>query len=404
MLDKNLRIQRMVVFTKFFWPEGGGAELATYLVTRNILSKHFDVTIVSGTERPENDILRHCRYVHWPVLRAKYKPIEWLKLFANTRVIRRLAKNADIIYIPSHTLLPLAIVTKSISPDAKVVLHLHNYQPLTYTSVVLVGRKPDLTTDVIVERGEHDSLLRAVVSGLGYYINRVNALSLYFADKIICASKKQREILVGHVPAIQGKTTVVYNPPPPAPNIDKKPSDTPSLLFSGGGSFVKGAHIATKAIIRILAKYRCKIYLITAYSSNKDRFLEKIATRFQDKLIVLKKMPHKEYVNVHSHVWSLLFPSICEEPLPYAVVESCLLGTIPIASRVGGIPEIVKGTCAERFLSRPGDVEDLVDRIEQVLALSREELWDIASELKYVARKRFSTEETEKRLLEALSS
>jgi hypothetical protein len=61
---------RILVLTKLFWPEGGGAELATYLIVKDILSKYFDVTIVSSTRSPEPDILKHARYIHWSTLEA----------------------------------------------------------------------------------------------------------------------------------------------------------------------------------------------------------------------------------------------------------------------------------------------------------------------------------------------
>mgnify|MGYP000495217941 CR=1 FL=1 len=105
--------QRVAVFTKFFWPEGGG-ELATYLIIRDILLKYFDVIIVSGTKKPKNDILSCCRYIYWSVLRTRYKPAEWLKLLANTKTIRKLVEQTDVIYIPSHTLLPIAITAKKL--------------------------------------------------------------------------------------------------------------------------------------------------------------------------------------------------------------------------------------------------------------------------------------------------
>jgi len=123
---------RITVFSKLFWPEGGGAELATYTLVRDVFSKYFDVTVVSGTEGPQRDILECCRYVHWSVLRTRFKPVEWLKLFLNSHVIRELIAQTDIVYIPSHTLLPLAIIVKRVKPDVKVVLHLHNYQPLIH--------------------------------------------------------------------------------------------------------------------------------------------------------------------------------------------------------------------------------------------------------------------------------
>jgi hypothetical protein len=40
---------KVLVLTKLFWPDGGGAELATYLIVKNVLSKSFDVVVVSGT-------------------------------------------------------------------------------------------------------------------------------------------------------------------------------------------------------------------------------------------------------------------------------------------------------------------------------------------------------------------
>ena len=43
---------RLLVLSKFFWPEGGGAELATYLFIRRYLADQFDVVIVSGTDKP----------------------------------------------------------------------------------------------------------------------------------------------------------------------------------------------------------------------------------------------------------------------------------------------------------------------------------------------------------------
>mgnify|MGYP000309455497 CR=1 FL=1 len=55
---------RVLVFTKLFWPEGGGAELATYLIVRDILSKYFDVVAMSDTERSKTDILSWCRYIY----------------------------------------------------------------------------------------------------------------------------------------------------------------------------------------------------------------------------------------------------------------------------------------------------------------------------------------------------
>jgi len=91
---------------------------------------------------------------HWGVLESRYKPFEWLKLFLSGHALRKLVSGTDAIYIPSHMLLPLAMAVRKIKPSVKVVLHLHNYQPLAYTSIILHESKLGLRNDVVVERYE----------------------------------------------------------------------------------------------------------------------------------------------------------------------------------------------------------------------------------------------------------
>ena len=114
---------------------------------------------------------------------------------------------------------------------------------------------------------------------------------------------------------------------------------------------------------------------------------------------IYRRIPHEKLKDIHKTSWGLLFPSIGEEPLPYAVVESMIAGSIPIAARVGGVPEIVGETYTERFLFRPGSVEEFVSRIEEVISMKREDVHDIGIKLREEALKRFSIDEVKKRLL-----
>lgn len=398
---------RVVVFTKSFWPEGGGAELATYLVAKNVLSKHFDTAIVSGTERPDPGALRCCGYVQWPVLRTSFKPVEWIKLAASARALGKLVEGADVVYIPSHTLLPLATAAKKVKPGIKVILHLHNYQPLTYTSVVLAGREPSVATDIAVERHEHDSLLRAVASGLGHYANKlVHKLALHHADKAICASRRQHEILTKHAPELRSKAVVVYNPPPPVPNVEKRPDKVPLMLYSGGGSYVKGFHVLVAALSRVVDRHDFRIYILSYGRSMNARYegvMREAAQKASGKLVLLGRLAHEDLLALHRGLWALLFPSISEEPMPYAVVESMLLGTIPVASRVGGVVELLQGTPAEEYMFAPGDVDELIDRVERVATLSREGVVDVGAGLREEAARKLDAEMIERELLRAFA-
>jgi glycosyltransferase involved in cell wall biosynthesis len=399
-VDAKALKPRILLLSKLFWPEGGGGELATYLIAKSILSKHFNVTIVSGTRRPEPDVLKAARYVHWSALESRFKPVEWFKLVANTKHIRGLIEGADVVYITSHTLIPLAIIVKTLKPNVKVVLHAHNYQLLTFTSVVLAGRGPDIATDIMVEYGEHGSLLRAILAGLGHYMNLVNRIALNYVDRVICVSRRQCEILVEHIPELKGRTTVIYNPPPPLQGIDRNLYEEPTLLYAGGGSYIKGYHLALKTLTRIATRLKCKIYVIHVKEvGNAKRMVEKISQTLNGKLIPLDRIPHKEYLELLRRTWGLLLPSIAEEPLPYAIVESMLTGTIPVASRVGGVPEIVEGTPAEEYMFTPGDTGELLDRVEKLISQPREAIVDTGIKLREHALRLFNEREIESKLL-----
>ena len=219
----------VAIFSELFWPEGGGAELATYIITKDILSNKFRVTIVSATKRPSHDILKNCRYLYWHNLSAKFKPIEWLKIFLSRSTLKKIVESSDIIYIPSHTLLPLAIVCKYINPKTKIILHLHDYQPLTYTSVILAKMKLSLHSDLIVEAMEND-LVRAILSSIIRPLNKINLVALRFADKIICVSNRQYDILSYFASFIKHKCTVIYNPLPPLRCVRKRLCNIPTFL------------------------------------------------------------------------------------------------------------------------------------------------------------------------------
>jgi len=382
-------VRRLVVFTKLFWPEGTGGELATYTIVRDILSRHFDVTVVSGTKSPAPDVLKCCRYIYWGALRSRLKPAEWLRVFANSRDVKKLVEGADVVYITFHSLLPLAMVAKAVKPGVKVVVHLHNYQPLTFTSVVLAGRGPDLATDVVVELGESGSLLRAVASGLGHYVNVLNRVALLYADRVICVSKRQCELVEKYVPEVRGKATVVYNPLPPMPDVEKRPDEMPTVLYVGGGSFIKGFHIAVETLAKVLASHNARAYVTAGRSMRFEqaRLLEKLSKKFGERLVVLGRIPREELLRLYSRAWALLFPSINEEPLPYGVLEAVAMGTIPVAFRVGGVPEIVEGTPAEEFLCDDLNLNCLTAKMEHVLTLSRDEIITIATKLSEVRHK-----------------
>jgi glycogen synthase len=54
--------------------------------------------------------------------------------------------------------------------------------------------------------------------------------------------------------------------------------------------------------------------------------------------------------------------------------ESMLMGTLPIASRTGGVPEIVEVSPDQDPLFEPGDEHRLADKMEKVVSFGKEML------------------------------
>jgi glycosyltransferase involved in cell wall biosynthesis len=70
----------------------------------------------------------------------------------------------------------------------------------------------------------------------------------------------------------------------------------------------------------------------------------------------LGQLPHDEVLRQMWRARVLVFPSICFEGFPLTIVEAFSCGVPVIASRIGGIPEIVVGGLVGELVS-PGDVE-----------------------------------------------
>jgi glycosyltransferase involved in cell wall biosynthesis len=322
-------------------------------------------------------------------LKLNYKPLESVNhLFLNS-AIRSSIEKADTIYV--HSPLPMAILAKKMHPEAKVIVHLHNFQPVSYTSVVFHDENVggDFARSIRLELLENRSLSRALLSGTLSWINIVNRIALSYADKIICVSNKQAEILKKRVEGVSEKIEVIYNPIPSSEKTEKAPAERPTMLYLGGESHIKGFHVMLAALWRLHLESDEIICAGNFKNSYPDSLPAKIVGRIDHATV------HKLYTKT----WAVLAPSIVEEPMPYAIVEAMATGTIPVASRVGGVPELVQGTYAEKTLFTPGDVDEFVDKIRGVLSLSREEIVEIGMQLKNATAREFDEETIRRHLL-----
>jgi glycosyltransferase involved in cell wall biosynthesis len=400
----------ILVVSEIFYPEGGGAEKATYLILRYLAQHNFKITVVTGTKNPVK--IPGVKYYITSYLKPSNRLIRWMltRLLATNSYFIRLLKEHDILYIPLATYPLISLAKKK---GLRVIIHLHNYMPIRYSSVKYFF-EPDVmnTLDefkfaISHELRAHGSIIRTLLSPLSYTTYLLNKRQIREADKIICVSRRQAEILARNDPYLLNKIEVIYNPIlPELLNGDvtgKKLNETPTFLYIGGDSFIKGFHILLQTL-RLLGKQgiRAKFILAGAYNQQSVGILKSIVNN-HDYLDIqlLGKVEGKEILRLHQETWALLFPSITEEPLPYAVVEAMALGTIPIASKVGGVPEIVRSSPAKDFLFKPGDTYDFIEKLKALTTQPRETVVNLATKCREHVVKMFKEESLERKIVEA---
>ncbi|MEM2703848.1 MAG: hypothetical protein QXR45_11885 [Candidatus Bathyarchaeia archaeon] len=94
----------------------------------------------------------------------------------------------------------------------KVVVHLHDYQPVSYNSIVFSEQTRSGVDAVSFEILEHGSVARALFAGFSSPMNRLCRVWLRDADVIICVSRRQAEIISRLAPELTGRLFIIYYP------------------------------------------------------------------------------------------------------------------------------------------------------------------------------------------------
>jgi glycosyltransferase involved in cell wall biosynthesis len=396
-------IKNILIIIPTYWPEGSGGTLATHLIVK-LLSQtgRFDITVLTGTRNPE--VVPGIRYIVDPFVKLVEKRFSIPRLVKNR--YGKLIEKHDVVYVVyAYPFIPVA---KRLGK--RVVVHLHDYRPVSSTSVILASQADNpAISRLIIESFRVKYLERRNMKSLLLNVGEILRTPLIAkwvseADTVIAVSKQHAELLSKALPTLKGKLVVIYNPPPLIPKIKKEPTEMPTFLYVGGESYIKGFHILMQAIEMALREgVKARFMLAGRYSSQTQRIISKINKIHGDVIYLTGRIPHAEVLNLYRQVWALLFLSICEEPLPYTVMEAILTQTIPISSKVGGVPEIIVSDKLREFMFEPGSSKILYERIAELSSLGsafRQYISDLASYFETNIQYLFYNFESTKEVLE----
>ncbi len=377
----------ITVITEKYYPEGGGAEVVTHEVVKWLLSKGYRIFIISGSplsyeSRGELDEVArggggYYTYISLSELRFQRKLSHWLlvpKLIARNRAFLDAISKSNLVYIPgiSYTLIPL--LRKLRGDNIRIVIHLHNFQPITYSQFYIETEngKQLRSIDMKLLQLEYGRISTIITPFISYLLKTLqNALE--GSDKIICPSQTYKQIIERFVPTLK-KLVVAYNPLPVTSNTPHSYSKKGRIMtYLGGKRFIKGYPIAEITARRIIKEVKdVKIYLVgfpqMRIENTKILYLPHIKRWKTLKLLTISRV--------------LLFPSIIAEPSPISIIETILLGAIPVAFKHSTIQEILGGTKAQEFLCSPYDLKCVYEKAKHLLNIDVREFSEISYSVK----------------------
>lgn len=395
---------KILIISEKFWPEGGGGELATKLIVDFLAKNEVRVKVVTGTENPE---LTSNAYIYKPQLDVGNKIALWTNLLlpSGKSEFRCLLSWANIVYIPGYC---YPLITQGKEETNKVIVHLHDYQPISFSSTFLYdtnGNKlfDSLRDSIRVEILKNESPVRAFLSSILHPLHRLARSWISEADKLVCVSEKQQEILKKSLFGIENrKMKIIRNPLPPVTKNNNSKLDT-HFLYTGGDNPLKGIRTVASAMRDLSSEYDFNSVLVKINKKEWKMYFRKLEERYGNNFKVYSRLGYERLSKIRSKAMSLIFPSLLNEPSPFSIVEAMLSGTIPIASRVGGVPELVKGTYAEKMLFPPGNHKELKNRMKRIMELPESEIKEIGQDLRLEIKRNLDQEENKKKLLRLFS-
>jgi glycosyltransferase involved in cell wall biosynthesis len=188
-------------------------------------------------------------------------------------------------------------------------------------------------------------------SGGAPVLRRLRDVTVRGAAHVICPSTYLQELALTWGAK---NVTVLPNPAPAVPQLDRRPHDGVLLAFAGRFGPQKALDVLFGAVARVP-----DVRLRVAGAGRLD-------TKLPPNAELLGALTREQVLRLFAEADASVLSSSWEN-FPHTVVESLAVGTPVIATRVGGVPEVVEDG-VNGLLVPPGDVEALAAAIRRFAA------------------------------------
>ena len=303
---------RVLFLSELFWPYIGGGEVFGAKLMSDLQQYGYEVAVI--TSHDYLDLPDEAYYKNMPIWRLPF---------------RSALKSGDIIQIAE-----LCRRVKRLKQDFKPnLIHINAVCP----SIVLHLRTADAHRAPVLVRMNQETLVDDLSKD-----NTLTRQALQNADWVCCVSSAVLAELKRSVPAINGRSSVIHNGVELPPVLaDPVPVETPRLLCLGRLVPAKGFELAVSALASIAARYPNVRMVIAGDGPERAKLEQQVGQLGLSRMIEFIGWvePH-EVLSLINTSTAVLMPS-WREGLPTVALQAGLMGRPIIASRVGGLPEVV---------------------------------------------------------------
>lgn len=292
------------------------------------------------------------------------------------RKFKKLVKSfrPDIIHIHNiyHQISP-SILDVACKFKIPVVMHLHDYKLICPNYQLFANGHPceacypDKYYQCLRKKCFKNSFRQSFIAFLEMFIHH-KILKIYRKNiNIFIAPSQFMKEKVVKFGWEEKKIKIVINPY--SSFIDKasfSEKEKDYLLYFGRLSAEKDIATLIKAAISL--NYKLKI---TGHGPEEAKLKE---TAKQDKNSLIEFTGFKSGADLKNLILSakaIVIPSICYDNMPLSLLDALHLGKIVIASKIGGIPEIIKDGI-NGLLFEPGNEESLKEKIRSLKEIDQE--------------------------------
>jgi len=332
---------RVLMVTEWHPLTTGGVQRHVRELSEHLMNMGFDVMILTKT----NNGVMNMRQLNLPVVEVDaITPFQGVLIPPNLNKVKRVIRDysPDIVHV-HHAFTPTPLLTLYVAEKLGT--------PRVLTNHSAAGSSPDSMLTSVSCRG---------LMFLRYFISK--------ADRIIsvskCAAFFIERLLGNYVESLvipNGVDVHRFHPPREEP-IE------PTILFVGRLVHRKGVHVLIKAFSEVIDEVPDAKLLIVGEGYMKP-FLQLITRQLnlEESVKFLGRISEDKLPDIYRRSRIVVVPSLYRESFGMVAIETMASGRPVIATRVGGLPEVVEDG-RSGFIVPPGNHRILAEKIIQLLS------------------------------------